>query len=281
MSPELKRTSALMASLIGYTGFVVGIWATPWSLSTRIVLLVVVILIGVAAWAYFRGEQARRELRARAADLEGGMVALAFMRGEEPIADLQNHYSEVVESYRIDGDDATYKYTLRGQRVAEETGEFLVFKVSGDSAVDASNMLAEAVDLTTNTPLSVNFIRDESYFKVIQIIFKSPIAQGETFDIEVTLRWAGTFPRARRHDYFFSSWGLYARCGIDRLVCKLSSDLEFRNVILEESRGGGHPVRSPFQPKIDSVNKRCEVTWSSTNPGVLYILHFEKVSHSE
>jgi hypothetical protein len=292
MSPEIKKASAWLASLATYTGFVVGVWALPWSTSVKIVVLAFAVLFAamvvlIAAVAKTRREmvalqERNAELQAKAAEaedaleLENGMVALAYMLTEDPTADTDNHYTEVVESYRIDGSDATYQYQLRGRRVADGNAAWLEFKVSGDAPADASSLLAEAVDVATGQPLSIAFVRDESYFKVIQVIFKEPISSGDSFDIDVTLRWGGTFPLGRRRDYLFAHWGQYARRGIDRHTCKLSSDVEVRNVTLEELKDGRR-ARSKTQPKIVSAHGRCEVTWSSSAPSVLYLLQFEKV----
>jgi hypothetical protein len=292
MPPELKTASTWLASLVTYTGFVVAIWELPWSTPTKVVLLALIVMVAVTVVIAARAAQVRRELvqmlernivlEAQVADaddtneLENGMIALFHILTEEPTTDLDNHYTEVVESYRIDGSDATYEYQLQGVRVAEGNAASMEFKISGDAPSDASSMLAEAMDGATRERLGIAFVRDESYFKVLQVIFKEPIASGERFNIDVTLRWRGTFPRGRRRDYLFSHWGLYARRGIDRLTCKLSSDVEVRHVILEELKDGRrHP--SETQPKIVSAHGRCEVTWSAMGPNVLYLLQFEKV----
>jgi hypothetical protein len=294
MPPEVKAASKWLLSLTTYTGLVVAVWALPWSASAKATVLGVFILIAVMVVVLAKTGATRREIKALklekealerqisdadyASDLENGMIALAHALTQLPTDDSQNHFYEVEESYRIDGNDATYKYTLRGVRVAEGSADYLAFKVSGDSPADASTLLAEAVDLTTGDPLSIAFLRDDLYFKVIQVIFRPPLAKSDTFKIEITLRWSGTFPRTRRRDYLFSTWSQFASLGIDRLTCKLSSDLELKNVVLEELRDGRRQ-RSDTQPKIISAHGRCDVTWVSTSPGALYLLQFEKVYH--
>jgi hypothetical protein len=294
MAPEVKAASKWLLTLTTYTGTVVAIWTLPWSSVVKATVLAVIILCAVMVMILAQAVAGRQQIKAllrdkellekqladadSASDLENSMIALAHALSQPPTSDSNNHFYEVVETYRIDGSDATYRYTLRGMRIADGTAGYLAFKVSGDSPADASSLMAEATDLSTGDPLSIAFLRDDTHFKVIQVIFKSPLAQNDQFNIEISLRWNGTFPRVRRRDYLFSTWSQYASQGIDRLTCRLNSDLEVRNVVLEELREGRRH-RSETQPKIVNAHGRCEVTWVSNNPSALYLLQFEKVYH--
>ena len=292
MEYDLRKVGGALATLATYTGLVVGVWALPWNRGAKVLLLVILILTGalVAAVTGLLAEQRRiRELRsdndqlmARLADasyvsdLTDGMIALVYCLSQPPLADTDNHYFEVIEKYRVDGDDASYSYGLRGRRVASGVSETIRLKVSGDTPADAVSLVAEASDATSGEPLAMTFVRDDPYFKVMEITFKSPISTGDEFDVSVSLRWGGTFPRVRRSDYLFSQWSLYAGEGIERLSCAVSYDLQLRNVTLEELETG-HRRRSAVQPKLVDANGRCELSWVVPNPTALYLLRFEKV----
>jgi len=71
--------------------------------------------------------------------------------------------------------------------------------------------------------------------------------------------------------------GLYAAKGIDRLTCRLSSDLELKNVVLEEIKNAKRE-RSRTPTKIIINRGRWDVTWLVDRPDSLYLLQFEKVS---
>lgn len=294
MPSEVKTASKWLLGLASYTGTVVGIWTLPWSSGIKTAVLAILILgavLVVVTAEAMAGQRRVKELQreneflegkladAGASDLENSMIALAHTLTEDPLSDSNHHYFEIMETYRLDGNDATYRYRLRGRRVTEGTSAYLAFKVSGDAPADASSLMAEATDLDTHEPLSIAFLRDYTHFKVIQVIFKVPLAKDDHFNVEISLRWNGTFPRVRRRDYLFSTWSHYAVQGIDRLTCKLNSDVEVRNVVLEELRDGERH-RSETQPKILNTHGRCEVTWVSSNPSALYLLQFEKVYHS-
>lgn len=292
MHDEVSEASKWLISATGYTGLVVGIWSLPWTYSAKIPCLAILILIFILAKSVDRNirtarilHQVRSENNSLAQrvedlsysfDLADGMVALAHTLTQAPAVDAENHYHEVVDNYRIDQDDATYLHELRGRRVLEGSGSGLMIKVSGDTPADASTMSAEATDRQTERPLSVTFIRDDPYLKVLRIEFDRPLAQGDEFHISLSLRWAGTFPRARKVDYVFSSWSIFAAQGIDRYSCTLSSDLQLENIVLEELSDGKRN-RAKVQPKIVSRKSRCEASWSTMHPSSLYLLRFEKV----
>jgi len=275
-----------------YSGAVIGIWALPWSTALKgaaVFILILIVVLGILV-----GQQAR--LRRRivesgtetqslkeeiselkyAIDLTDGMVGLFYSLSQPPDADHDHHFFEIEQEYRIDGDDATYSFSFHGKRVTDGQSAVLRVKISGDAPADAATLVPEARDSSTDARLQVVFMRDDPYLKVIDIVFSRPVEKDESFKVHFTLRWAGTFPRARRSDYLFSHWGMYCQGGIDRFIGTLSADVQVRNATLEEIENG-HRSRSRIQPKTVDRRGRYQVSWIVENPTALYLLRFEKV----
>ena len=223
---------------------------------------------------YRSAEVSLLEVEGRAG-LTDGMIALAYHLSQSPMSDPDHHYYEIDEMYRIDGDDATYQYRFRGTRVTPGSTTGLRIKLSGDTPADSKSLLAEARDVT-GAALSVHFVRDDPYFKVAEIMFDHGVSTNDTFDVSVTFRWSGTFPRARSQDYAFSSWSDFATQGVDRIVSTLSSDVDIRAVRLFELSEGRRQL-APVQPKTIRDGGRWEVRWVAEHPTALSLLTFEKV----
>ena len=304
MGPEIKAAAKLLVSLATYTGLLIRVWTLPWSVSIKATLSGALLLVAMIIFMIARLATASRKIKRLenanlafqekltestqllqqqiadaevAKELEEGMVALAYLLRQTPTADDENHYYSVQETYSIDDSDGSYKYVLHGTREVEGTGEFLFLKVGGDAPADASSLVVEAIDLLKREPLNIAFTHDGEYLKVLQVIFKAPLEMGQEFKIMVTLGWPGTFPRSRRRDYLFSHWGLYAARGIDELTCRLSSDLEVKNVTLEEIKNGMREHSTTQHHKITRDHGRCDVTWVVKKPDSMYLLQFEKV----
>ena len=211
-----------------------------------------------------------------ATDLTDGMVALFYSLAQAPSTDKEHHYFEIRDEYRIDGDDGTYSYYFHGERTADGQTTVFQLKISGDTPADAATLVPEAEDVTSGESLRVSFAADGPYLKVLSVTLSKPIEKGESFKLTISLRWAGTFPRARTSDYIFIPWGPYCSEGIDRFAGSLSADIDVRNATLEEINGGKRS-RSSIQPKVMEHRGRYRVSWTVDNPTALYLLRFEKV----
>jgi hypothetical protein len=211
-------------------------------------------------------------------ELSEGMIALLNFLSQEPIHDSEHHYSIIRERYVIDNDDATYETELQGRRVVEGYTSHLIVKIAGDTPVDQRTILPTARSLDADVDLPVSFIRDDPYFKILAIELAFPLELNDSFNITLSFRWAGSFPRARQHDYLFSAWGYVASLGVDRIEGLLLSDVPLHAPVLEELRDGRHKL-SAIQPKHASREggRRSEVSWAVDNPDAVYLLRFEKL----
>jgi hypothetical protein len=292
MVSRIRQVGAWTAAVLAYTSTALAVWALPWSVSNRLVLLLAILLlllVGILVVLLQRLDRIRVELRTAedAAHIAGltqleldalanGMVAFSYAQSQKPVNDIDHHFISIREEFRIDGDDATFTYELRGRRVNVGASDYLSIKVSGDVPVDAASLMAEAKSLPSDEPLEIEFERDEPYLKVLRIKFATPAIRGQEFRIHLSLRWNGTFPRDRRYDYLFSNWGVYASRGVEKLTTTLSSDLELRDVVLYEI-GRGKRQRRPSQPRVQNRHGRCDVSWYTHNPSKVYLLQFEKL----
>jgi hypothetical protein len=292
LQDEITSVGKWLLAGASYTGAVVGIWALPWDVALKgavVSILILIVILGLLVAQQMRLKRKVAEagsetqsLREEVSelkytiDLTDGMVGLFYSLSQPPDADHEHHFFEIEQEYRIDGDDASYSFSFHGKRVVDGQSAALRLKISGDAPVDAATLVPEARDSSTDQPLQVVFTRDDPYLKVIDIAFDRPIEKGESFKLNLTLRWAGTFPRARRSDYLFSPWGIYCQEGIDRFIGRLSADVQVRNATLEEIENGRRS-RSRIQPKTVDRRGRCQVSWIVENPTALYLLRFEKV----
>lgn len=291
MSEELKSVLAWITYIVTYSAVLIGIWALPWSVSLKGMIIVILILIATIAILSakvvhlsrealkFKTEKAAlvREIAdlTYATDLTDGMVALFYSLSQPPGEDHEHHFFEIAQEYRIDGDDASYSFSFNGERIASGQSSIFRLKISGDTPVDAATLVPEAIDSISGNRLPTTFSKDDPYLKVIDVIFDKPLEFGDRFKINVSLRWTGTFPRARQRDYIFVPWGPYCVGGIERFIGDLSADLEIKNATLEEIVSG-HRRRSEIQPKTVERRGRCHVSWVVSNPTALYLLRFEK-----
>lgn len=204
------------------------------------------------------------------------MIALYYNLAEEPVTDAEHHYLQIEQQYILAGDDATYVFRFNGRRVAPGKTTSMMLKLSGDTPADGDTLGAEVIDRATGTALSSRFSRDDEYFKVLSVELPQPVEENGEFDIQLSFRWPGGFPRARRHDYVFSTWGYYANQGVDRLTFKMISDVDIVGATLEELDEGKRR-RARIQPKIiPQAGGRCEVSWSLPSPDAVLLMRFEK-----
>lgn len=294
MGEDARAVTARTMEACTIVGFAAGIWALPASQSTRLLLLANLVLVIVCVAVFQLNHNHRIALeRARAEnerlaftlskldgldELSEGMIALLNFLSQDPIHDTEHHYSLIRERYVIDNDDATYEYELQGRRVVEGYTTHLIIKIAGDTPADQRTILAAACSMNDGSALTVSFVRDDPYFKVLAIELPCSLAIHDTFDIALSFRWAGTFPRARRHDYLFSAWGYVASQGVDRIEGLLLSDVPLQGPVLEELRDGRHK-RSVIQPKHVPADghRRTEVSWAVDHPNDVYLLRFEKL----
>jgi hypothetical protein len=292
MRDEFSSAGKWLAATATYTALVIGVFALPWSITTRAMTIAITILLAILFILIVQIASLNREVKeirsdreslakeigdlSYAMDLTDGTVALFYSLAQPPDADGENHYFEIRDEYRIDGDDGTYSYYFHGRRTAGGQSTVFQLKISGDTPTDAVKLVPEAEDLVSGERLQVTFSTDSPYLKVLDVMLSKPLEEGESFKLLISLRWAGTFPRARTSDYLFIAWGQYCSEGIDRLTGSLSADIELRNATLEEIDSGKRK-RCSMQPKITEQRGRCRVSWAMDNPTVLYLLRFEKV----
>ena len=292
MRDEFSSVGKWLASAVAYTALVVGIFALPWSITVRSMVIAITILLAITSILVAKIARLNREAKEMQADKESlvrkvgdlgyaldltdGTVALFYSLAQPPDSDGEHHYFEIRDEYRIDGDDGTYSYYLHGERSASGQSQVFQLKISGDTPADAATLVPEAEDLFTGERLQTKFSTDDPYLKVLDVMFSKPLEEGQSFKLLISLRWAGTFPRARTSDYIFVSWGLYCTKGIDRFFSTLSADVELRNATLEEIDSGKRNPSS-IQPKIIEHRGRSRVSWAIDNPSALYLLRFEKV----
>lgn len=294
MGDDARAVLGRTLEICTIVGLAAGIWSLPMSGPVRLLLLtnLVLAIVCVALLQLNHGHRAALE-RSRSEnerlmftlsrldgldELSEGMVALLNFLSQDPIHDTEHHYSLIRERYVIDNDDATYETELQGRRVVDGYTSHLIVKIAGDTPADQRTILAAARSVDDGNDLPVSFIRDDPYFKILAIELSNPLERNDGFKIAMNFRWAGTFPRSRRHDYLFSAWGYVAALGVDRIEGTLLSDVPLHAPVLEELRDGRHK-RSAIQPKhvLRDGRRRSEVSWAVDNPDAVYLLRFEKL----
>jgi hypothetical protein len=291
MNPAHKTHLTRLAELAGLVALAATIAFLPIDVANRVLAEVVLVLMAALVVLSYESNKradevrvARNEIRLLEDTLRDAQpfsrladdtLALAYYMSQGPTNDPDHRYNEISETYRLEGDDATYIYRLRATRVTPGATDRLQLKLSGDTPVDGASLQAEARDTITNASLPIGFIRDDPYFKVVEIAFNPNIEEGHSFAIWLSFRWSGTFPRARRNDYTFSSWNDFAPQGVDRLISCVSSDVDIRVAKLFEVSEGRRQLAT-VQPKTVPTGTRWEVRWTVDKPHALYLLSFEK-----
>ena len=140
----------------------------------------------------------------------------------------------------------------------------------GDSPADTLTMAIQALDKAKRLPLRWNLLKDNPYEKLIEIYFFAPLHPGDTFDIEFSCRWPGTF--TRQEDYVFYPIHYYKH-GVEKLVGELI--LRAAPSHVEGLRFDGKTLElDPTQPRMRRRRGEFVITWEIKNPRYIYLLQY-------
>ena len=128
------------------------------------------------------------------------------------------------------------------------------------------------MDKERNSLLPWKLLQDEPYAKLIELLFHRPLGTRDSFDVEFSCRWPGTF--TRREDYVFFPMH-YFQLGVEKLVGRLILDDE-PGYIVGMRLVGETSEAEPRQPSLDEREGKFVVSWEIDNPQHIYVLRFSR-----
>jgi len=256
-----------------------------------IVIYTLIVLIVLILWDYVPYRKEVSKLKDKLSDTsdmlsrtESGLSAMLSLVPYitiYPLDDTVHHYFLREEHYIIQGSDATYIWRMHGRNVSSQNSESITLKSVGNGG----NISREEINLTVYDEMTnsfydkkqIQFIQDEPNSKTYRIYFSSPLAPQDEFKMKISCRWNDVFSESKMHDYVFSPGGYICKCGLEKLILRLTIDMPIKDVYIDALEEG-QLMRQSSKPRIlENDSRHTIVEWTKENPKGIYILHYTKI----